>query len=252
MGRRSLASFFREYNRLAIACSGGTDSGLLLHEAIKFGADVLPIIADTPFVSDRELQSAIQLCRSEGLEPIVTRVDLLSIEGIPENTDNRCYLCKKTLFSAILDAAKAKGYDVVADGTNSSDDPEFRPGTKALSELGIKSPLREAGLNKSQIRRLALSQRMPVWNKPSNSCLATRVESGVVITEEILDRVAQSEDALDSMGYSDIRVITDGKNANVRLCSAQMPKDEASRSTIIEAIGEWFEDVSISVREPRA
>lgn len=182
MSYRSLQSFFRNNPHVAIACSGGTDSTFLVHVAASMGADVLPIVVRTQVALESESDEAVEFCRSQGLEPLVIDVDLLSVPGVASNGPDRCYHCKLAMFSAIKEAAASKGYDTVADGTNASDVAADRPGTRALQELGIVSPLRDAGLTKSQIRRLSRSERLTTWNKPSNSCLATRVDTGVPLS----------------------------------------------------------------------
>ncbi|MDO5862282.1 MAG: TIGR00268 family protein, partial [Thermoplasmata archaeon] len=150
LNKRSLESFFRENHRVAIACSGGTDSTFLVHEAAKMHAEVVPIIIRSQLACHGEVESAERFCRSQGLEPVVIDVDAMSIGGLVANGPDRCYMCKRAMFGAIVAKAHELGYDVVADGTNASDPVEERPGMRALAEMGIRSPLREAGLTKSQ------------------------------------------------------------------------------------------------------
>lgn len=243
--RKSLESFFRDNHKVAVACSGGTDSTFLVHTAVKMGADILPIIVRSQFECHGEVDDAVAFCRSEGVEPMVIDVDMLTSEDLLANGPDRCYICKRIIFGAILEAAGSKGYTVVADGTNASDDREDRPGMRALEELGIRSPMRDAGLTKSQIRRMSRSERLSTWNKTSNSCLATRVRTGVTITGDILERVGGSEDALKRMGFSGFRVNTDGVDACVRFPASMRSEAVRREAEIVETLSEWFPTVTI-------
>ena len=129
------------------------------------------------------------------------------------NPPDRCYHCKRSLFTALLAAAKADGFSVVLDGSNASDDAGDRPGMRALRELEVRSPLRECGLTKSDVRRLAREAGLPVWDKPSYACLATRVPTGTAITREDLGRVERGEQALAAMGFHDFRLRLRGDGA---------------------------------------
>ncbi len=246
--RRSLASFFRENHKVALACSGGVDSTLLLHEAVRFGADILPIIINFSFTQQNEVRDAIDFCHSEGLEPVVVDMDVFEVEGLASNGPDRCYLCKRAMFGKIIEMANRRGYHVIIDGSNASDDPAERPGMRALEELGVFSPLREAGLEKSQVRRLARSARLSTWNKESNSCTATRIHQGTVITRDLLDRVDRSEDVIRRMGYSGFRVRTDGRSAIIELLSNDVARGEAMEDEIRDSLSGWFTDVSIGQR----
>lgn len=246
MSYRILQSFFRDNPKVAIACSGGTDSAFLVHVAAEMGADILPVVVRSHLNPERETEEAVEFVRSQGLEPLVLDVDLLSLPEITSNGTDRCYHCKRAMFSAVRDAAAAHGYDVVADGTNASDMEQDRPGTRALRELGIASPLRDAGLTKSQIRRLSRSERLPTWNKHSNSCLATRVDTGVPITAEVLERVMNGEDAIQSLGYEGFRVRTDGRVARVVMPASMWQNAVAGEDDIRRALSPFFEGSYVS------
>lgn len=246
MSLRSLQSFFRNNPHVAIACSGGTDSTFLVHVGASMGADVLPIVVRTPLTVPTECDEAVEFCRSQGLEPLVIDLDLLSDPGVAANGPDRCYHCKRAMFSAVRSAAEERGYHVVADGTNASDVAEERPGTRALVELGIASPLRDAGLTKSQIRRLSMSDRLGTWNKASNSCLATRVDTGVPLSPEVLDRVWRGESALQAMGYEGFRVRTDGRTARVVMPASMWQSAVSREDEIREALSPIFEDAHVS------
>ncbi|MDO5853234.1 MAG: ATP-dependent sacrificial sulfur transferase LarE [Thermoplasmata archaeon] len=242
----SLESFFRSSGRIAIACSGGTDSTFLVHEGAKMGADIVPIIIRSQLACHGEVEGAVEFCRSQGVEPVVVDVDAMSVEGLLANGPDRCYLCKKAMFGAVTAKARELGCDVVADGTNASDPVEDRPGMRALAEMGVRSPLRDAGLTKSQIRRLSRTERLSTWNKLSNSCLATRVATGVRITPEIVERVGNSEDAIGLLGFTGFRVRTDGTDARLELRASEREAAVRRIDEIRKAVSPWFDDISIS------
>lgn len=245
LNRKSLEHFFRENHKVAIACSGGSDSTFLVHAATKIGADVLPIIVRSRFERYDEIDAAIDFCHSEGLEPAVIDVDILSVQGMSDNGPDRCYICKRKMFEEIVGMANKRGYFVVADGTNASDDREDRPGMRALEELGIRSPLREAGLTKSQIRRLSRSERLSTWNKVSNSCLATRIAPGTPMTEDLLITIGKAEQCLEQMGYSGFRVNTDGKDACIRMPQSMQANAKSREEEIVTALSQLFDKISI-------
>ena len=245
MSEETLQSFFDANGKVAIALSGGTDSAFLLHRANAPGADVLPVIVRTRLSRETEVDRAIGLCASEGLEPVVVDINFLSIPDVSRNGADRCYHCKHAMFSAIRETASRLGYPVVADGTNASDPVDDRPGVRALRELGVRSPLRDADLSKSAIRRISRMDRLETWNKQSNSCLATRVQTGVRITPELIGRVAASEDALAAMGFSGMRVRTDGSSATVQFNRSQIADARERFDSIRDAVAPYFNDVRI-------
>ena len=132
--------------------------------------------------------------------------DILSVPEVAANPTDRCYYCKRALFARILEESARDGFPMVLDGCNASDDASDRPGMRALRELGVRSPLRECGIDKAGVRRLARQAGLPVWDKPSYACLATRVPAGTPITPDALDRIARGEAFLISLGLSDFRL----------------------------------------------
>ncbi len=239
-----LPQFISSNPRFALGFSGGTDSTFLLHEAVRLGADVLPVFARTPFVTSSEAQWASDLCAGLGVELVVLEPDIMSLPGIVSNGPDRCYHCKRAIFSSIVESAGELGYDMVCDGTNASDPESDRPGMRAVRELGVRSPLRECGLTKDDVRRLSRDAGLPTWNMPSNSCLATRVGTGVPITTDILHRVDGAETALRLMGYSDLRVRTDGTSARIQFTRAQRANALADPG-VARAVEPYFNDFAI-------
>lgn len=246
MSEETLQSFFDVNGKVAIALSGGTDSAFLLHRANASGADVLPVIVRTHLSRETEVERAIGLCTTEGLEPVILDMDLLGIPGISANGADRCYQCKHAMFTTIRETASRMGYPVVADGTNASDAEDDRPGMRAIRELGIVSPLRDAGLTKGRIRELSRIDGLVTWDLPSDSCRATRVDTGVPLTRELLDIIEKGEDAVRGLGFSGFRVRTDGTSARVEMPASQRDEAVARDGEIGAVLSEWFDRVSIS------
>lgn len=173
-----LKEFFRQHPKAAIAFSGGVDSSYLLYAALQCGADVRAYYVKGAFQPQFELDDAQRLARDIHAPMTVLRADVLRDETVTANPANRCYYCKKVVFSSIAQAALADGYTVLLDGTNASDDAGDRPGMRALQELQVLSPLRLCGLTKPEIRRLSKEARLFTWDKPAYACLATRIPTG--------------------------------------------------------------------------
>lgn len=201
-----LDDFFAEHRRVAIGLSGGVDSTFLLHEAVRCGADVRAYFVSSPFQPQFELDDAARAAREIGAPLRVLCVDTLDDPTIAANTAERCYHCKRRIFSAIAEAARGDGYDLLLDGNNASDDEGDRPGMRAASELAVRSPLRECGLTKDEIRRRSRDAGLFTWDKPAYACLATRVPTGTTITREQLAHVDSAESELRALGFVDLRV----------------------------------------------
>ena len=227
----TIAEFFAANPRCAVAFSGGIDSAWLLHEALRYGKKVRAYFVRTPFQPAFELRDAEDTAAALGAELTVLEVDVLAISEVAANPENRCYYCKRALFTALLTRARADGFPLVLDGSNASDDAGDRPGMRALRELGVRSPLRECGITKAQIRAQAKAAGMALWDKPSYACLATRIPTGTPITREDLRRVEEGEGLLMDLGYSDFRLRLRGDHAllQVRLedidrAAAELPE----------------------------
>ncbi len=202
----SLAAFFHRNNRVALAFSGGVDSSYLLYEAIRQGAEVQPYYVKSAFQPEFEYQDALRLGAKLGVEIKVIHVDVLAQKEVTANPSNRCYFCKNCIFSTILKAAAEDGYGVIMDGTNASDDAADRPGMQALQEMKVRSPLRECGLTKEEIRRRSKEAGLFTWDKPAYACLATRIPAGEEITAQKLEATERAESFLFSQGFLDFRV----------------------------------------------
>ena len=202
----TMQEFFIQNPTAAVAFSGGVDSAWLLHEARTWARRTAAYFVRTPFQPDFELEDARETAGRLGAELRVLEADILSVPEVAANPTDRCYYCKRALFARILEESARDGFPMVLDGCNASDDASDRPGMRALRELGVRSPLRECGIDKAGVRRLARQAGLPVWDKPSYACLATRVPAGTPITPDALDRIARGEAFLISLGLSDFRL----------------------------------------------
>lgn len=246
-----LANFFREHPKAAVAFSGGADSAYLLYAARKSGAEVAAYYARSPFQPEFEYRDACRLAKELGVALRTVEVDILRCPEVAANPADRCYHCKRALFSALWAAANRDGYPLLLDGTNGSDDPGDRPGMAALRELGVRSPLREAGLTKGEIRRRSREAGLFTWEKPAYACLATRIPTGEPITPEKLERTEQAENFLASLGFRDFRVRTMGNTARLQLPAGEMELAISCRKEITEALGKWYGGVVLDLT-PRA
>lgn len=178
--------------RYGLAFSGGCDSSFLLAALIRAGRDVKAYMVMSAFQAPFELDDARRVAEETGAEFELIRVDILSRDEVCANPPDRCYWCKRFIFETILEAMERDGREVLLDGTNASDDPARRPGFRALSELGVVSPLRDAGFSKDCVRAASRTMGLSTADKPNFSCFATKVPAGSPIDQEALDRVAKS------------------------------------------------------------
>lgn len=236
----TLQEYFNANPKGALALSGGVDSAYLLHCAQAAGAQVQPYFAETQFQPAFERRDAAQLCSGLGLPLKVLALDVLADAQVRRNPPERCYYCKRKIFSAIAAAAAQDGYRLLWDGTNASDAVMDRPGMRALQELQVQSPLRLCGLTKAQIRAGAKAAGLPVWDKPAYACLATRVQPGMRITAENLARIERAEQALFTLGFRDFRVRQRGDTALLQLPQAQLPRALEQRKVLLRALRAEF------------
>lgn len=244
-----LRDFFQECPKVALGFSGGVDSAYLLYAALDHGAQVRPYFIKTAFQPQFELEDARRLCAQLGVELTVVELDVLQIPGVAENPPDRCYHCKRALFGRLRQQAQADGYTVLIDGTNASDDAGDRPGMRALGELSVRSPLRECGISKAQVRALSKEAGLFTWDKPAYACLATRVPTGEAITPETLRKVEAAEEALFSLGYSDLRVRVFHGAARLQLPGQQLEQAAKEREAILQALTPWFDTVLLDLKE---
>ena len=218
-----LKKIIKDCGRLAVAFSGGVDSTFLLYTAKEvLGDDAVAITAVSCLFPARESSEAKEFCREHGIKQLFPETDPLSIEGFDDNPPDRCYICKRGIFGKILDAASSLGIDHVAEGSNTDDTGDYRPGMRAVKEMGILSPLKEAGLSKGDIRILSREAGLPTWNKPSFACLASRFVYGEKITEERLKMVDRAEQFLLNAGFTQFRVRIHGNLARIELLPEEL------------------------------
>jgi uncharacterized protein len=244
----SLREFFRNHPKLALAFSGGTDSSYLLYAALASGVDVKPYYASTQFQPAFELEDARHLVRDLGAELAVLDYDVLQHEEVAQNPADRCYHCKRALFTQLIAAARADGYEELMDGTNATDDAGDRPGMRALREMGVLSPLRLCGIGKAEIRALSKEAGLFTWEKPAYACLATRVPTGTRIDAETLQRVERAETALFQMGFTDFRVRVLGRAAKIQTPEAQFQEIVSRAGAVRAALAGDFSDVLLDLK----
>jgi uncharacterized protein len=232
---------------VALAFSGGVDSSYLLYAGLQYKAKIKAYYVKTAFQPQWELQDAYKLAEHIGGDMTVLEMDVLSNGKVVSNPPNRCYYCKTAIFTTLQKQAFADGFTVVIDGTNASDDANDRPGMKALEELLVRSPLRESGITKNEVRRLSKQAGLFTWDKPAYACLATRIPTERAITANLLHRIEKSEDALFNLGFTDFRVRVMGEAARLQFPYEQMDKVIDLKEIIIKVIKPHFEAVLLDL-----
>lgn len=245
-----LESRLKKLGKVAVAYSGGIDSSFLLFAANKVlpRENVLAIIANGVMVPRKDYNEAIEFLKENNFNYREIKYNPLDILEFRENHKDRCYYCKKNLMRSIIDEAKSNGFDNVLDGKNADDLNVYRPGNKATEELGIISPLAELNIDKSTIREEARKFGIKFWDKPSNSCLATRFPYNTVLTEENLSKVDKSEGLIKSLGIQRVRVRVHGNIARIEVEKKDFNKilEDRELAKNIKEIG--FDYVTLDLR----
>ncbi len=229
-----LETLLAPLRKVVLAFSGGVDSTFLLAVLGKDpGRKVIAVTAFSPTHPQQEQEATRGLARLFSADHREITGDEINLDGFRTNPPDRCYHCKNHLFSKIEEIRMQEGCEVVLDGSNVDDLSDFRPGLRALKELGVRSPLQEAGLGKSEIRALSQEMDLPTWNKPSLACLASRIPYGTEITEEALTRIDRCEAFLLERVQGSVRVRYHGNLARIEVASAAFPELLTHREAII-------------------
>jgi len=236
-----LRKLLKSFGSAAIAFSGGVDSTFLLKVAHdELGENAVAVTVISPLIPKKEAQDAENFCKNENIRHFVLELDPLKIPGFKDNPKNRCYICKKEIFSKIKILASENGVFTACEGSNADDTGDYRPGMQAIRELGIKSPLLECGFTKNEIRILSKEMDLPSWSKPSAACLASRFVYGEEITEEKLRMIEKAEDFLQEKGFLQLRVRIHGEN----LARIEIEKNDFEKILAIkDEINSFFKEL---------
>jgi uncharacterized protein len=223
-----LMHWFSRLENAAVAFSGGVDSTFVLASAKKaLGEKVLALTVKTPYIPDWELDEAIAYCKENGIKHRIINAEI--IPEIIYNPENRCYLCKRFVFTVLKKEAQLEGFNHLLDGTNADDSGVYRPGLAALRELGIKSPLLENGITKTEVRHFSAEMGLPTAEKPSYACLLTRLPYNYEVKPNELRRVEKAELYLSSLGFGASRVRNHGNIARIELEKDRIAEFVSSR-----------------------
>ncbi|MBQ9021837.1 MAG: ATP-dependent sacrificial sulfur transferase LarE [Eggerthellaceae bacterium] len=235
----ALKQHLADYGRLAVAFSGGVDSTFLLAVTHKvLGDNACALTAQSPAFPEREHAEALDFCKQRGIRHLVFDAKQLDIEGFVQNSPERCYFCKRGLFESMMNLAQEHDLGPVADGSNTDDTSDYRPGSRALSELNIVSPLLECGFSKNDIRAASAALGLATAEKPSFACLATRIPYGTPITADALAQLGAAEQALLDLGLTAVRVRINGAEARIEVPPSEMEKAFKLRDDIVRHLKE--------------
>jgi uncharacterized protein len=242
-----LNDYFKQHPHVAIAFSGGVDSTYLLYAAVNYAEKVHAYYVKSAFQPQFELDDAKRMAKHLHAKLTVIEIDMLQYPQITMNRTDRCFCCKKLIFSKIAEQALRDGYETLLDGTNASDDANDRPGMRALKELFVLSPLRECGLTKEEIRRRSKEAGLFTWNKPAYACLATRIPTGEAITKEKLESTERAETFLFSLGFTDFRVKMSGTAAMLQVSASQIERIISNRTAIVQELKQYYTAVTLDL-----
>ncbi len=251
-----LLDLLNDSSGIALAFSGGADSSFLLAAARISGAKlIVPVTIVSDFFTAKEKERVVRLGRYLSIPPVFVSANILDDAKVTRNTDRRCYFCKLFLFSKVAAVAKARGVLTLLHGANMDDLREFRPGMEAARELGFRSPLVEVGFSKEQIRACSKALGLETWNLPAQSCLATRIPQGDVITKEKLEGVERAEACLHELGIDQVRVRCHGNLARVEVSPNELQRlvDFNLRQKVVQGIrraGFHFVSLDLEGYEP--
>jgi pyridinium-3,5-biscarboxylic acid mononucleotide sulfurtransferase len=220
-----LRDILQDMGSVAVAYAGGTDSTFVLKVAYDvLGDRAIALTADSPSLSREELRSAEQIAAGIGAKHVLIPVDEMEDPRYLANNPDRCYFCKSHTYEDLIPYAQAHGFQHVVDGNNADDVNDHRPGRQAAQERGVRSPLQEAGMHKSEIRQYARELGLPNWNKPAAACLSSRIPYGTAVTVGALSQIENAENYLRSLGFGQLRVRHHGDVARIELEGEDLPR----------------------------
>jgi len=246
-----LCRILSELGSAAVCYSGGVDSTFLLTVADEvLGDRCIGVICTDASVPSREIEKAEEYCKERGIRLIEAPVDPMQSEEYRKNSPDRCYYCKHSIMSEVRRVADENGLRYLVEGSNLDDLGDYRPGMRALQELGVKSPLREAGFTKQDIRDKSKEMNIPTWDKPSFACLASRIPYGTEITKEKLVTIDRAEEVMSDLGFRQFRVRMHGKIARIEVLAEDIEKAasrEVREKLVKELTGLGFDYVTLDL-----
>ncbi len=245
-----LRDFFIRNPKVAVAFSGGVDSAFLLYAAKQYAGEVRAYYVRSNFQPRFEYDDAVRFAEEIDVPLSVIDLDVLGDSEICANPPERCYFCKKLIFSSIIKRVSEDGFSVLLDGTNASDDSSDRPGMRALKELNVLSPLRDCGLTKKQIRERSKLAGLFTWDKPAYACLATRIPTNCTISRERLEKTERAENFLMDLGFSDFRVrmiCNEKDSAKIQVRKNQLALLIENREKILEKLKADYSSVLLDL-----
>ena len=234
---RRLEGILESMGSVAVALSGGVDSGLVAKVARdRLGDSALALTAVSPSLAAQERQAVADLVQRIGIRHVFLASHETEDPSYQANAPDRCYFCKTNVYEVLIDYAEGEGYRCLVDGTNADDVGDHRPGRRAALERGVRSPLQEAAVSKAEVRAMARELGLPIWDKPAAACLASRIPYGSAVTHEKLSRVEAAEALLGELGLGQLRVRHHDKVARLEVEAPELPQVLEHRERIVQGL----------------